>query len=100
MLRAVVALVAALIAATGIVLVSHGAHAAGWEALGVGLVVLLATLFERWRYTREMRAGEWQATGERFLDPTSGDAVEVLYDPSTGERRYVTRKAHPTDTPS
>ncbi len=99
MLRAAVILVAALIAAAGIVLLSHGVHAAGWEALGVGLIVLLGTLFERWRYTRESREGAWQSTGERFLDPTSGAPVEVLYDPSTGERRYVTQSGESVDPP-
>ena len=30
----------------------------------------------------------WQATGERFLDDTSGRMVEVWFNPATGERRY------------
>jgi hypothetical protein len=60
-------------------------------ALGLGIVILLGTLFERWRYRRYERVpgAAWQATGERFLDPTTGKDIEVFYDPVSGERRYV-----------
>jgi hypothetical protein len=32
--------------------------------------------------------GQWQPTGERFNDPTTGQVVEVYYNPQTGERDY------------
>jgi hypothetical protein len=57
-----------------------------------GLLLIVAILFERWRYKRVAgsRPGpEWVATGERFVDPESGKLVSVYYHPSTGERRYV-----------
>lgn len=52
----------------------------------------LAVLLERWRYRRRTAAAEgpWEATGERFVDPESGQAMQVLYNPRTGERRYET----------
>jgi hypothetical protein len=32
---------------------------------------------------------DWKPTGERFVDPTSGEALEVWIRPSNGERAYV-----------
>ncbi len=32
---------------------------------------------------------DWNFTGERFVDPQSGELVEVWYRPRTGERAYV-----------
>ena len=57
-----------------------------------GLLLVVAILFERWRYKRVAgsRPGpEWVETDERFVDPESGKLVTVYYRPSTGERRYV-----------
>ena len=57
-----------------------------------GLVLVVAALFERWRYKRlaGSRPGhEWVATDERFVDPESGRLVTVYLLPATGERRYV-----------
>ncbi len=33
--------------------------------------------------------GDWVFTGERFVDPSSGVALEVWYHPRNGERVYV-----------
>ena len=61
----------------------------GLPLLVLGAVGLLATVFERWRYRKPAPpAARWQATGERFEDPATGEPLEVLYDPVTGERRY------------
>jgi hypothetical protein len=38
---------------------------------------------------RPSRPGNWRLTGEKFIDPETGRAVEVWFEPSTGERRYV-----------
>ena len=59
----------------------------------IGSVLLLAGLaFERWRY-KAIERGQpgpgWQASGERFVDPETGKPVEVWYQATTGERRYV-----------
>jgi hypothetical protein len=94
MLRTVVIAAAAILTCVGIGLIACGVHAPGWQALGIGVIVLIGTLFERWRYRRieEPPKGDWQRTGEQFIDPSSGDAVEVMFDPGSGERRYVPGK--------
>ena len=91
MLRAVLIVVAAVLACVGIALIAHGVRTPGWQLLGIGLMVLLGTLFERWRYrgVAERPDGQWQSTRERFLDPSTGEPVDVLFNPHTGERRYV-----------
>jgi hypothetical protein len=55
-----------------------------------GLVIIGAILFERssYRSKADRTQGNWQPTGERFNDPTSGQVVEVYYNPQTGERDY------------
>lgn len=55
-----------------------------------GAVLSAAVLLERWRYVARGGAapGQWQVTDERFIDPESGKAMQVLYNPRTGERRY------------
>jgi hypothetical protein len=35
----------------------------------------------------------WTATGESFIDPTSGEALDVWMRPQTGERAYVRKRA-------
>jgi hypothetical protein len=95
MLRTVVIAAAAILTCLGIGLIACGAHAPGWQALAIGVIVLIGTLFERWRYRHieERREDHWQRTGEQFIDPSSGDPVEVMFDPGTGERRYVAGKS-------
>jgi hypothetical protein len=39
------------------------------------------------------RGQDWSFTGERFLDPKSGEMLEVWYSPRTGERAYVRARA-------
>jgi len=39
--------------------------------------------------SRPPLSGGWRPTGEKFIDPTSGKQVEVWFDRSTGERKYV-----------
>jgi hypothetical protein len=56
-----------------------------------GTLLLLGTVFERWRYKQPRSAGTARgaATGERFVDPETGALMEVWYDAATGERSYV-----------
>ena len=65
---------------------------AGVQLLVFGALLLVGTLFERVAYKR-VRAGPpgapFRRTAERFRDPTTGEAVTVYADPSTGERAYV-----------
>lgn len=63
-----------------------------------GAVAIVAVLFEPWRYAPNVtrNQGRWQATGERFHDPASGDLIEVFYNPATGERDYRKKKTGPS----
>ena len=56
-----------------------------------GVVIVGGILFERSHYCPQVDPTEsgWQATGERFVDPTSGQLMEVRFNPQTGERDYV-----------
>ncbi len=55
-----------------------------------GLLIICGILFERSGYRSQVNRtrGTWQPTGERFNDPTTGQVVEVYYNPQTGERDY------------
>ena len=101
MLRNVVIAVSVILICVGVGLVAFGIHAPGWQALAIGAIVLIGTLFERWRYRRieAPPKGHWQRTDEQFIDPSSGESVEVMFDPSTGERRYVAGKSRGAKDP-
>jgi hypothetical protein len=92
MLRVVVIALGVGLTCVGIVLVACRVAVPGWQVLIFGVILLIGTLFERWRYRRvgAPPPGNWQRTDERFIDPSTGEAVEVVFDPRTGERRYVT----------
>ena len=93
MLRLLVLAFALALAAGGIWLWLLGIKGPAVYLILSGGVILLGTLFERhYRKTPPVNA-QWQATGERFVDPQSGANVEVLYDPVSGERRYESSEA-------
>ena len=89
MLRASLLAVALLLTLCGVagLLLGYPVWAPTFWALGL----LVCVAFERWRYDKPPASagGNWQVTGEKFVDPESGRVTEVLYDPDTGERRYV-----------
>ena len=90
MLRTLVLGFGLLVLAAGLVLLLvQPAQALG--ALVFGGLLTLGTLFERWRYkpSKTAQAARGVATGERFVDPTSGALMEVYYDAASGERSYV-----------
>ncbi len=65
-----------------------------WPAaleLGVlGVILVLGAFFEgRYRGRRSAIGADWQTTGERFVDPTSGRLTEVRWNAKTGERAYI-----------
>ena len=88
MLRKLLLGFGALLLAGGILALGAGVPQ-GLPALGFGLFILLGTLFERWRYKPTQKCAKGVATGERFVDPTTGELMEVWYDAATGERSYV-----------
>jgi hypothetical protein len=55
-----------------------------------GLIITGGILLERssYRSNADRTQGKWQPTGERFNDPTTGQIVEVYYNPQSGERDY------------
>lgn len=58
----------------------------------LGVLFLLAPLFEQVLYRRPGKRPvgfDWIRTDEKFIDPTTNQPVTVYYQPSTGERRYV-----------
>ncbi|MGH8150914.1 MAG: hypothetical protein ACRETB_13210 [Steroidobacteraceae bacterium] len=102
MLRTTLIAVALVAMAVGLALLVAGREGPGLVVLCDGAVVFLAIVFERWRYQRGRTAarepppsvgepsGEgWERTGERFEDPDTHEIVEVLFNPRSGERRYV-----------
>ena len=59
----------------------------------LALLVLIWFLFRRGGYKRtplDAPPGpDWRPTHERFADPTSGELLEVWFQPKSGERAYV-----------
>jgi hypothetical protein len=59
----------------------------------VALLVLIWALFRNGGYKRrplEVPPGpDWQLTEERFVDPGSGETLDVWFHPASGERAYV-----------
>lgn len=75
------------------------ASGAGIPLLVIGALIFIGVAFEH-RYGRPGQQPndasiEWQRTGERFVDEETGQPVEVLMDPVTGERRYEPMEGHP-----
>jgi len=61
-----------------------------------GAIVIAALLFERGRYRPTIApGGKWEQTGERFVDPSTGQLMKVRYNPQTGARDYVPLKPPP-----
>lgn len=57
-----------------------------------GLLLVVGLAIERWRYKPLLRTGpdpRWKDTGERFVDPGSGQLTAVYFDPRDGERHYI-----------
>jgi hypothetical protein len=57
-----------------------------------GLLLVVGLAIERWRYKPLLHMGpdpSWKDTGERFVDPGSGQLTAVYFDPIGGERHYI-----------
>ncbi len=94
MLRSALLVAGLFLAGIGLACLAMPGVYSGWPFLIWGAVIVVAVLCERWRYrlVRHAEEGRWQKTGERFEDPETGESVEVLFDPATGERRYAPMK--------
>ncbi len=59
----------------------------------VVLAVLIWFVFRKGGYKRRPLDAppgpDWQRTEERFIDPGSGEPLEVWFHPQSGERAYV-----------
>jgi len=94
-LRRALLLVVAVALVASLVLVASN-MLPGWWLLFNSAVLGLALLFERRGYRPRAPAGAiLQPSGERFLDPTSGELMEVWEDPATGAREYRPGSAPP-----
>jgi hypothetical protein len=93
MLRKVILIIAVLLAAVAVWLLSRQVWVPGLQILAIAVLVFLGTAFERWRYRKGPgpHGAQWQRTDEKFADPITGEEMEVQYDPVSGERRYVRR---------
>lgn len=76
----------------GVLLLTLGrttARSIGGYLLFEALICLIFVLVEHFRYQpRARHPARLRPTGERMLDPTSGQLVEAWEDPVTGEREY------------
>lgn len=90
MLRMLLLLAALALTLGGLVLRRAG-DPAGTPMAIWGAVLTVAVLVERWRYRApdSLDAGPWQPTDERFIDPETGQLMEVWFSPRTGARRYL-----------
>ena len=96
MLRTLLLVFAGVLALIGVILILRGQPGAGAYALGLGGLIVLGTVFERRYRSNDAGPGaDWKPTGERFEDPQTGKTVQVLYDPRSGERRYVSDSEPP-----
>ncbi|HVO45319.1 MAG TPA: hypothetical protein VMT29_03195 [Steroidobacteraceae bacterium] len=102
MLRAFVLAIGLIQVAVGLWICGGAIRGPGFPLLISGILFIVGVVFERWRYQKNHPAGaQWESTGERFVDPTTGQSVEVLYDPRSGERRYASFTASgQTDKPA
>lgn len=93
MLRNVVLAAGLLMLVGGLVTAAAGVAGASLWLLIVGGTITAGTLLERVVYKplqREKPGTGWVKTAERFVDPDTGQLVDVFYNPATGERKYVT----------
>ena len=97
MLRSALLVIGIALTWIGLILLLVRGTPSGQPFLIWGAIVVIAVLCERWRYRRiELsKGGQWQPTGECFEDTETGQTIEVLYDPVSGERRYVKEQDHP-----
>jgi hypothetical protein len=91
-LRGGLYVIGGILAALAVVLALAACFAAAFWLAVWAAVLLVGLLIEHWRYkplNGRAPGPDWQATGERFVDPETGKMVTVYFHPGTGERRYI-----------
>jgi hypothetical protein len=92
MLRLAVLIFGVLLLVGSAITAAYGVPVAPlWLLVGGGLITL-GTLCERVFYKpllREKPGAGWVRTEERFIDPYTGKMVDVFYQPTSGDRQYV-----------
>ena len=94
MLRAIVLGVGIILCAGGLIGLVLGTN---WETTGVlifGILIIVGALFERRYHQNQSGSPEagWEPTTESFNAPSSGQRIEVWFNPHNGQRHYVVRK--------
>jgi hypothetical protein len=100
MLRLAVLVLGIALLIAGVIALGYGAPATPLWLLAVGGVITVGTLGERVLYKpllRKKPGPGWVKTTERFVDPESGRTVDVFYEPSSGERQYVSQGPETAD---
>jgi hypothetical protein len=94
MLRATVIVSGCLLLAGSAIALALGAGPGMIGPAIIGLLFVLGTIFERGRYKPKDTATPGDGflpTGEVFDDPASEGVVDVWFNKTTGQRRYVRR---------
>jgi hypothetical protein len=98
MLRLAVLLLGIALLMAGVIALGYGVPGIPLWLLVAGGVITVGTLGERVLYKplrREKPGPGWVKTTERFVDPDTGKTVEVFYQPTSGERQYVSPEVTP-----
>ncbi len=93
-MRAAILTVGILMLAAGVFLLDEGLGISLWLFV-VGGAITVGTLLERVVYKPLLRGSPgpgWVKTAERFVDPDTGQPVDVFYNPASGERQYVSQQ--------
>lgn len=91
-MRVLVVIFGVVLLGTGLLASLLVGGAGGIVPAVLGALVLLGSLWERHIYRRPASTAPgpgWQRTRERFRDPTTGQAIDVWFNPATGQRSYV-----------
>ncbi len=100
--RILTAVIAGLLIAAGLLAMAVGQVLSGAWTLILGLVGVVAVVYERRRYGSERGTdaeARFRATEEVFVDPSTGRRMRVHIDPQSGERRYLPESGEPDRPP-
>lgn len=86
-----VLIIGSAIVVFGAALTAAGAVFSGVLTALFGLLIVMTTIWEaRYRNRQRTPPGDgWDPTEERFVDPETGEVLQVWVNRQTGERTYV-----------